>query len=109
MQKEDEDTKDHFDHFKNHVEVMENNGDELGTEEESLKQNETSANHQKLNNKMKTTSKQQKKGQEKNPQFTVHVLAVMKKDLTISVMIQKTIALLVIIDVQPCNKRLMVQ
>ena len=40
-QKEEEDTKDYFDRFKNHVEVTENNGGELGTEEESLLQDKT--------------------------------------------------------------------
>ena len=34
MQKKDKDMKDHFDRFKNHVEVTENNGGELGTEAE---------------------------------------------------------------------------
>ena len=37
-QKEDEDTKDSFDRFENHVEAMENNGGELGMENESLQQ-----------------------------------------------------------------------
>ena len=33
--------KDHFDGFKNHVEVTENNGGELGTEAELLLQDKT--------------------------------------------------------------------
>ena len=41
VQKEEEDTKDHFDRFKNHVEVTENNGGELGTEAESSLQDKT--------------------------------------------------------------------
>ena len=40
-QREDENIKDHFDHFKNHVDVMENGGDKLGTEKESLQWDKT--------------------------------------------------------------------
>ena len=38
MQKEDEDTKDYFDRFKNQVEVIENNGGKLGNKKELIKQ-----------------------------------------------------------------------
>ena len=38
IQKEDEDIKDYYDRFKNQVEVIENNGGELGTEKELLQQ-----------------------------------------------------------------------
>ena len=49
--------KDHFDWFKNHAEVMENDGGELGTEMESLKQdktfNESSESEQELEDNTK--------------------------------------------------------
>ena len=44
IQKEDEDTKDCFDRFKNQAEVTENNGGELGTENELMQQDETFTN-----------------------------------------------------------------
>ena len=44
IQKEDEDIKTFFERFKNHVEVIENNGGELGMETKLLKYDETYKN-----------------------------------------------------------------
>ena len=48
IQHEDKDTKDHFDHFKNNAEVMENDGSKLGLEDDLVQQDEVHKNSSKL-------------------------------------------------------------
>ena len=64
-QKEDKDTKDHFDRFKNHVEVMENNGGKMGTEKDSLQQDETFSELSDAEQKVESDTKQLLKEPEK--------------------------------------------